>query len=127
MNKNEKKLLFSKFIEYYFILLNMIKEKFNNNVEFKTFYAKNILLKKTNIKLFIRTWYEYITVNYKKNIYDGNIDFFLTNANSIIGNEYFTKYFHYFKEVFDTLEKNTLSYVVYIVQQLTQLSENYYK
>ena len=53
MNKYEKKELFSKFIEQYFILLNMMKEKFNNNVDFKTFYAKNILLKKTNIKLFI--------------------------------------------------------------------------
>ena len=123
----KKKELFSKFIENYFILLNMMKAKFNHNLDFKTFYAKNILLKKTNIKMFIRTWYETITINYKKYIYDGNIDFFLTNANSIIGNKYFTKYFHYFKEVFDTLEKNTLNYVVYIVQQLTQLSENYYK
>ena len=57
MDKDSKKKVFSLFISVYFELLEIIKSKFDKHKDFDIFYRKNILLKKTNIKLFIKNWY----------------------------------------------------------------------
>ena len=50
----QKKQIVKTFVDIYFDLLNTIKEQLENkNKEFNDFYKKNLLLKKTNIKLFI--------------------------------------------------------------------------
>ena len=73
----QKKQIVKTFVDIYFDLLNTIKEQLENkNKEFNDFYKKNLLLKKTNIKLFIKTWYEYITKQYYHYIMDNNVNYF---------------------------------------------------
>ena len=127
IDKNTKKKVFSAFIDMYFELLNFIKSKFEKHKDFNIFYQKNLLLKKTNIKLFIKTWHNSITNLYFNEIMKGDIDFFFNNVNTIVEAEYLKKYFNYFKEVYVTLDKTLIEYVIALVQKLTKLSFLYYK
>lgn len=133
MDKINKKDIFKLFIEQYFQLLNFIKKYTNNNLDFKKFYAKNYLLKKTNIKLFIKTWYENITNNYYKYIMEGNINYFLNkndyhNESNILNKEYnFNQYIGYFKTMYNNVEKQISNTFIDYIQKLTKLSFLYYK
>ena len=133
MDKINKKDIFKLFIEQYFQLLNFIKKYTNNNLDFKKFYAKNYLLKKTNIKLFIKTWYENITNNYYKYIMEGNINYFLNkndyeNQSNILNKEYnFNQYIGYFKTMYNNVEKQISNTFIDYIQKLTKLSFLYYK
>ena len=127
IDKNTKKKVFSTFIDVYFELLNFMKSKFEKHRDFNIFYQKNLLLKKTNIKLFIKTWHNSITSLYFNHIMNGDIHFFLNNVNTIVEAEYLKKYFNYFKEVYVTLDKTLIEYVIILVQKLTKLSFLYYK
>ena len=127
IDKNTKKKIFSAFIDGYFELLNIIKSKFEKHRDFNIFYQKNLFLKKTNIKLFIKTWHNSITTLYFNEIMKGDIQYFFNNVNTIIEAEYLKKYFNYFKEVYNTLDKKVIQYVITLVQNLTKLSFLYYK
>jgi len=127
INKNIKKQLFSRFIELYFQLLNIIKSKFEKHSDFKVFYQKNILLKKTNIKLFIKTWHDSVTLQYFNQIMNGEIQYFFDNVDTVIKTEYLKKYFGYFKQVYVTLDESVVNHVLTIIQDLTKITFLYYK
>ncbi len=132
----EKKDIFRAFNKLYFEMLEFM----NNNVDdknksFKTFYRKNYLLKRANIKLFIKKWYENISVLYYKEILDGNIDYFLNKdynsdleKTGDLKNELSMGYhIEYMKNIYYSLDKNLVDNFVLYVQKITQLSILYYK
>jgi hypothetical protein len=88
--------------------------------------SKNFILKRTNIKLFIKNWYTYITTQYYQKIHEGDISYFLENALQIMTSDYLKKYFLYFKQVYDTLDEGLIKNVVQKIQQLTHMSYLYY-
>ena len=51
-----KKDIFKLFIDNYFKFIEFLKDNCNNNSSFLKFYKKNYLLKKANVKVFIRIW-----------------------------------------------------------------------
>jgi len=126
INKEIKKQLFSRFIMLYFSLLDIIKSKFEKHSDFKSFYNKNLLLKKTNIKLFIRTWHDSISTLYANKVIEGDIQYFFNNVNTIIKTEYLKKYFEYFKQVYGTLDDVLIKKVLNIIQELTKITIIYY-
>lgn len=130
----DKKAYFSSFNRTYFELLKMMKEQVQDNKDFKRFYNQNLFVKRTNIKLLIRTWYEHITYFYKEPIFRGNIQFFLDKdySSDISENRDFSNtysidtYIQYFKSVYESLDKKQVDTFVSKVQELTQLSNLYY-
>ena len=72
-----KKEIFKSFNTKYFDFLIFMKAHSNNNKDFNYFYKKNFILKKTNIKMFIKTWHENITQRYYEQIMNNNINYFL--------------------------------------------------
>ena len=130
----DKKAYFSSFNRTYFELLKMMKEQVQDNKDFKRFYNQNLFVKRTNIKLLIRTWYEHITYFYKEPIFRGNIQFFLDkdyssdmSKNRDFSNTYsIDTYIQYFKSVYESLDKKQVDTFVSKVQELTQLSNLYY-
>jgi len=130
----DKKAYFSSFNRTYFELLKMMKEQVQDNKDFKRFYNQNLFVKRTNIKLLIRTWYEHITYFYKEPIFRGNIQFFLDKdySSDISKNRDFSNtysidtYIQYFKSVYESLDKKQVDTFVSKVQELTQLSNLYY-
>ena len=126
MNKSEKKEIFKQFIDTYFELLEVIKTKLDHHKDFKVFYLKNYALRKTNIKLFIKTWYESITCLYYTRIINGDIQYFLDNGASMMTTNTFKEYFDYFKKIYKTLDNTIVNSVKSMVQRLTQASFMYY-
>ena len=114
MSSEYKKELFQKFIDIYFILLKMMKERLGHHNDFYLFYKKNKLLRKTNIKMFIKTWYESITLVYYKD---------LMNQPDIS----FQKYFNDFKQKCLQTEKEVIESAYNMVKQLTEISRIYYQ
>lgn len=92
---------------------------------------KNYLLKKANIKLFIKTWYESITVNYYQPIMNENVEYFL-NKNydsevSNVQNQFNIKYYiSYFKTIYDKLDRTLIQGFINKIKYVTQLSYIYY-
>ena len=139
MNKSDqkkiKKDIFKLFIDEYFKLLEFLKKYSENNFTFKKFYAINYLLKKVNIKLFIKGWYDNITALYYSPIMNDNLDFFLKkdynkdiNNNASVSNEFNMSYYiEYFKDIYSTIQKDLFNKFTNYVKQLTQLSYLYYK
>ena len=68
---------FKLFNNTYFELLSFIKDNSNKNKEYIKFYNKNLLIKKTNIKYLIKSWYIHVTTIYYEQIMKGDISFFL--------------------------------------------------
>ena len=64
-----KEFVFKNFNETYFNFLKFIKKNMDNDIKFNSFYNKNLIIKQTNIKLFIKTWYNRITKNYYHQIF----------------------------------------------------------
>lgn len=132
MNQTEKKGIFKLFIDGYFDLLEFIKTHSNNNSDFKKFYMKNYLLKKANIKLFIKTWYESITVNYYQPIMNENVEYFLNKSYdsevSNVQNQFNIKYYiSYFKTIYNKLDRSLIQGFINKIKYVTQLSYIYYK
>jgi hypothetical protein len=132
MTQTDKKGIFKLFIQGYFDLLEFIKKYSNNNIDFKKFYMKNYLLKKTNIKLFIKTWYESITMKYYNPIMNENVDYFLNkdygNEVSSVKNQFNIQYYiSYFKTVYNKLDKSLIDDFINKIKYVTQLSYIYYK
>jgi len=134
MVKIDKKTIFRTFNQYYFDLLNMMKKYGSSSQEFNKFYAYNYYLKKMNIKLFIKTWNETISMFYFDEIMKGNVAYFLNKdySEDIKGNEAFAQkysletYIQYFKKTYDNLEKDLVAIFVEKIQQLTALSRSYF-
>ena len=82
MSKYEinKKETFSSFNKSYFNFLLFIKQNMANDAKFNSFYFKNQIIKQTNIKLFIKTWYSRITKNYYTQVMNKDFDFFLNKS-----------------------------------------------
>lgn len=134
MEKDKKKKVFKLFIDQYFELLNFIKKYTpTTNLDFKKFYAKNYLLKKTNIKLFIKTWNENITNKYYNHIMNGNINYFLekndyNNECNYLNNQFnFSNYIQYIRTFYNKIGKDISDTFVNYIQNLTKLSFIYYK
>ena len=130
-----KKEIFKSFNTKYFDLLNFMKTHSNQNKEFNYFYKKNYILKKTNIKMFIKTWHENITQKYYEPIMNDNINYFLnkdyTNEmnkiNSLNSSVQENKLIENMKKLYyDMDEKITSEFIVYI-KHLTFLTYLYNK
>ena len=61
VSKYPKTEINKEFVKTYFELLNFMKAHVTNNKDFKYFYNKNLILRKSNVKYFIKLYYERIT------------------------------------------------------------------
>ena len=131
-----KQLLFSNFNENYFNFLNFIKKHMENDSKYKLFYNKNLIIKQTNIKLIIRTWYNRITRNYYNEIMDQNFDFFLNKSyeEDVIKDNtsgespmLLIQYITNFKTLFPSLEVSIKNEFISYMVKLTHLSFLYFK
>jgi hypothetical protein len=126
----DKRQLLKQFITIYFDLLNDIKSHSDNNKDFNIFYKKNYLLKNTNLKLFIRTWYANVSIPYNNQITSGDIDHLFSNkvmddiSNKTNGD--IIKYMNIIKQKYNTTDNNIIDSFLIKVQQLTQISCNYF-
>ena len=127
MSSDVKKQMFRKFIELYFGLLNIIKKQVGHHKDFMTFYNKNIMLKKTNIKMFIKTWYESITKMYYMKIMNENFEYFMEHGSTFLPDKSLQHYFEEFKTICINTEKIILEKAYESIQQMTQLSYMYYQ
>lgn len=126
----DKKGIFKEFITLYFNLLKNIKDQVNNK-DFNRFYYKNYLLKKTNIKLFINTWYNEISLKFFKQIMNDDILFFLNNdfkgSLKKLNNEFNINYYlDNLKNIYNKVEKNIFNYYFDQIKKLTNLSIIYF-
>lgn len=127
----QKKQIVKTFVDIYFDLLNTIKEQLENkNKEFNYFYKKNLLLKKTNIKLFIKTWYEYITKQYYHYIMDNNVNYFFSDELQAKLNKDFNvsvmKYIVLIKEKYNSVSNFVVESILAKIKFLTQMSYQYF-
>ena len=131
-----KQIVFKNFNETYFNFLKFIKQNMNNDIKFNSFYNKNLIIKQTNIKLFIKTWNNRITKNYYDQIMIQDFDFFLNKKydqdvlNDNTSGESPTlmlKYICDFKNTFPTLQEEIKNEFIYYMVNLTQLSFLYFK
>ena len=122
------------FNKEYFEFLNFIKAHIDDT-SFKTFYRKNQLMKETNPKMFIRTWYNRIGSKYHSQVIQRDISFFLNKdynddvANSGAGADsgMLLKYINKFKESYETLDENVKETFLTFIIGLTDKSFVYYK
>ena len=119
------------FNKEYFEFLNFIKGHIEDT-SFKTFYRKNQIMKETNPKFFIRTWYARIGSKYHTQVMQRDISFFLNKnyeddvvdtGESIM----LLKYINKFKESYDILDENIKETFLNYIISLTDKSFVYYK
>ena len=119
------------FNKEYFEFLNFINKHLNDGT-FKTFYRKNQIMKETNPKIFIKTWYSLIGSKYHSQIIKRDIGFFLNKSyeedvleagesNALL------KYIDQFKESYETLDENVKETFLNFIINLTDKSFVYYK
>jgi hypothetical protein len=130
-NASQKKQIVKTFVEIYFDLLNTIKSQLENeNKEFNDFYRKNLMIKQANIKLFIKTWYEYITKQYYHYIMDNNVDYFfsdeLQTKLSTDLNVSVMKYILLVKEKYNSANNSIVESILTKIKYLTQMSYQYF-
>ena len=120
------------FNKEYFDFLNFIKDHIDDP-KFKTFYRKNQIIKQTNPKMFIKTWYDRIGSKYHSQVMQSDISFFL-NKNyeddvTVAGNDsnMLLVYINKFKESYDTLDEIIKAKFMYYIITLTDKSFVYYK
>jgi hypothetical protein len=133
MSKSET---FNQFNKFYFLFLDFIKKHMKNDPKFNTFYFKNHIIKNTNIKLLIRTWYSRITSKYYTQVMNKDFDFFLNKTytedvekDNTSGESPTTMliYITNFKETFPTLDDNIKKEFIDFMVYLTNLSFLYFK
>ena len=123
---------FTSFNKTYFLFLEFIKSYLKNDPNFKTFYRKNQIVRETNVKLIIKTWYDRITSKYYTQIMNKDFDFFLNKSygDEITAQEKETpllKYINDFKEIYPTLDDNTKNQFLEYIVNLTNYSYIYFK
>lgn len=138
MSKNEinKREIFSTFNKSYLNFLLFIKKNMANDTKFNSFYYKNLIIKETNIKLFIKTWYSRITRNYYTQVMNKDFDFFLNKSykddvekdnTSGEAPTVMLTYISDFKNTFPTLAQPVKYEFVSFMLHLTELSFLYFK
>ncbi len=120
----------SEFNKEYFEFLKFIKEHVEDS-NFKTFYRKNQIVRETNPKMFIRTWYECIGSKYHAQVMKSDISFFLNkNYEEDVSTSGESKklldYINKFKESYETLDEIIKSTFLYFIITLTDKSFVYY-
>ena len=74
----DKKTINSSFLDKYFSYLTFLQSHIDkNDNDFKVFIKKNNSMKKVNPKMFIKTWYQYITIPYHTYIINMDEDYFI--------------------------------------------------
>ena len=119
------------FNKEYFEFLNFIKD-YIEDTSFKIFYRKNQIMKETNPKLFIRTWYSRIGSKYHTQVMERDISFFLNknyeNDVSDSGeSNMLLKYINKFKDSYDSLDEIVKEKFLNYIISLTDKSFVYYK
>tara|TARA_Y100000389_G_C17385938_1_gene477033 strand:- start:806 stop:1213 length:408 start_codon:yes stop_codon:yes gene_type:complete len=130
-NVSQKKQTIKIFVDVYFDLLNIIKNQLENkNKDFNLFYKKNSMLKKTNIKLFIKIWYEYITKQYYNHIMNNNVNYlFSDELQSNLNKDHnvsVLKYILLIKEKYNSASNSIVESVLSKIKYLTQISHQYF-
>ena len=119
------------FNKSYFDFLKFIEKYLKEDKNFKTFYRKNIMMKETNPKFFIKTWNEKITIHYNEQIMKRDVSFFLNkdyeNDLSETGQmNTLLKYINDFKENYESLSEETKMEFINFIVELTHKSHLYF-
>ena len=130
-----KKDIFKLFNQNYFELLEFMKKYSNKNQYFNSFYRKNYIMKKTNIKIFIKTWKIAINDKYGEQIMNNNVSFFLENdfknelnSSKNLNNEYkIQDCIVYMKSIYYTLDSAITDRFIKYIYDLTILTDLYNK
>ena len=134
-SRTQKQDIFRCFIKAYFEFLEYIHNHIGrDNKDFHNFYHKNKLLRKANVKIFIKKWYENISVPYGREIMNGNIDYFINknydyevSLTGNLGNELSIQtYIDYMKNAYVDLDQKILDTIMNYMQQCTKMSVLYY-
>ena len=134
-NNITKKDIFKLFNQNYFELLEFMKKYSNCNQQFNNFYRKNYIMKKTNIKIFIKTWKLAVNDRYGNEIMNNNVNFFLENDfkselnnSASLNKEYkLQDCIVYMKSIYYTLENEITDRFIKYIRDLTILTDIYNK
>lgn len=134
-NNITKKDIFKLFNQTYFELLEFMKNYSNKNQYFNTFYRKNYIMKKTNIKVFIKTWQLAVNDKYGNEIMNNNVKYFLENdfKNEFNNSECLNKEYKlqdcilYMKSIYYTLDNDITDKFIKYIRDLTILTDIYNK
>ena len=127
--------VFKKFNATYFNFLDFIKKHIQNDLKFNAFYMKNMIIKSTNIKLLIRTWYNRITSKYYTQVMNKDLEFFINksyiddvNNNNTSGEapDVMISYITEFKKAFPTLDVSIKNEFTDYIMKLTNYSYIYF-
>ena len=134
-NNITKKDIFKLFNKNYFELLEFMNKYSNKNQYFNSFYRKNYIMKKTNIKIFIKTWKIAINDKYGEQIMNNNVRFFLENdfKDELNGSKNLNKEYKiqdciiYMKSIYYTLDSAITDRFIKYIYDLTILTDLYNK
>ena len=134
-NNITKKDIFKLFNKNYFELLEFMNKYSNKNQYFNSFYRKNYIMKKTNIKIFIKTWKIAINDKYGEQIMNNNVRFFLENdfKDELNGSKNLNKEYKiqdciiYMKSIYYTLDSAITNRFIKYIYDLTILTDLYNK
>ena len=123
--------IFQQFNKVYFEFISFLKDHSNGDKLFNKLYQKIYIIKNTNIKLFIKVWYDSITLKYYQSILDENLSYFLNkdynqDIDTIENSNDILRYIHYFKTNYNTFEKKIIDIFIQYMKELTQLSYMYF-
>jgi hypothetical protein len=128
-------IVFKKFNTTYFNFLDFIKKHIKNDLKFNSFYMKNMIIKSTNIKLLIKTWYNRITSKYYTQVMNKDLEFFINksyiddvNNNNTSGEapDVMITYITEFKNAFPTLDVSIKDEFTNYIMNLTNYSYIYF-
>jgi hypothetical protein len=134
-SKSQKQAIFRSFIQTYFEMLDFIHKYIGKtNKDFNNFYQKNKILRKANVKIFIKKWYETISIPYSKEIMSGNIDYFINKdyekevsmAGSIAHELSIQTYIVHMKNIYSDIDEEITNRIMMFIQQCTKMSILYY-
>ena len=77
MVENDKNLLMNAFNDHFFEFVCDIESVFINDSSIKRVKSALLIIKKMNPSLIIKIWYNYVVLNYEKEINDNNLNFFI--------------------------------------------------
>jgi hypothetical protein len=76
-DSSDKSLLMNAFNDHFFEFVEDIESVFVNDLSIKKVKSALILIKKMNPALIIKIWYNYVVINYEKEINENNLNFFI--------------------------------------------------
>lgn len=130
MENSTPRHILKKFVVTYFELLNFMKDHSKHNSKFLFFYNKNLLLRKSNIKIFIKYWYEYVTKTYHDKIMKGDLNYMFSEENynnmNVQSNGSIMQHLIEIKTKYDRTDSDVIKSILVKVQELTSLSILYF-